>query len=167
MAYRAGNLVGLADNRARYLGAHCKHRALDVAGVLLEHVAHARRHAADQAFRVMRAGADRVRGIGGELAERALRVGGARLHRFAELLHPRVDHARGGVRQVADRSLRLAGVDLQATALRVHIISEEWMATQPFPFPARRPHLVPRPLGDELPFELSKTQENIQRQPPQ
>ncbi len=64
-------------------------------------------------------------------------------------------------------SLRFSGVDLQSPTLRIHIIPKYWAAPQPFPLPPRRPHLVPRPLGDELPFELSKTQENIQRQPPQ
>jgi hypothetical protein len=50
--------------------------------------------------------------------------------------------------------LRLTGVDLEAATLGIDIISKDRLATQPFPFPARCAHLVPRPLGDQLPLEL-------------
>ena len=48
LAHRGGDLVGLADEVARDFGADAEQRALDLAGVLLEHIAHAGRHAADQ-----------------------------------------------------------------------------------------------------------------------
>src|SRR5580704_13446916 len=59
-------------------------------------------------------------------------------------------------------AIGLLSIDLQATAPRIHIISEDWVAPQPFPLPACSLHLVPRPLRDEFPLELRKRQQNIE-----
>lgn len=40
------------------------------------------------------------------------------------------------------------------------------MATDPFALAARGGHLVPRSLGDDLPFELGEGEQDVQGQPP-
>jgi len=52
--------------------------------------------------------------------------------------------------------LSLSGIDLEAATLWIDIISKHGLASQPFPFPPGGAHLIPRPLGDELPLELRK-----------
>src|SRR5215831_10032492 len=97
------------DEIARHLGADCKQRAFHLAGVLLEHVAHAGRHAADHALGVVRARADCGRGAGRELGQRTLGLGAVGLDRLAELLDAGADGAGGGGGEVTERALRLAG----------------------------------------------------------
>ena len=56
-------------------------------------------------------------------------------------------------------------VDHQTPTLRADVIAQHRSASHPFAFPSRGRHLVPRSLTDDLPLELGKRQQDIERQP--
>src|SRR5207248_9997913 len=58
-------------------------------------------------------------------------------------------------------------VDDQTSAFWIDVVAKHRSASEPLPFSPRRRHLVPRPLADDLAFELGKRQQDVQREPAQ
>src|SRR5262249_51171974 len=60
----------------------------------------------------------------------------------------------------------LLGIDLQLGGLGIEIVAKKWHAAGPLPLATGGGDLVAGTLGDDLPFELGKGQEDIQDQTP-
>src|SRR5215469_15694024 len=63
--------------------------------------------------------------------------------------------------------LGLLWVDHQSSAARVHIVAQYGVSAGPLALAPGGGHLVARALADNLPLELRKRQQYVEREPPQ
>src|SRR4051812_17992324 len=77
--------------------------------------------------------------------------------------HGSAEVARGSEQlENAAHPVGLLGIDEQTASGCVYVVAQHGNASRPPALAARRRYLVARALGDNLPFELRETKQNVQ-----